>query len=124
MEALLITWTNDQLTYPCSLDTPGRTTANYLKELWQERDNGCLQCLVVSICCSHYSKDLSDLRVHVFKRDNSLFGVSGTVNRAGIKEVTYQLYYPVGTQQPAWDLVKSGRLSLAARRESYKAVFN
>ena len=60
----------------------------------------------------------------MFKRNNSLFQVLGTVKRAGIKEVTYQLYYPIGTQQPAWDLVKPGRVSLTDRRDSYKALIN
>ncbi|KAI1056591.1 hypothetical protein LB507_001442 [Fusarium sp. FIESC RH6] len=41
-----------------------------------------------------------------------------------LEPTTYQLYYPVGTPRPAWDLVKPGRVSLSGRREDHKVRIN
>ncbi|KAH6977872.1 heterokaryon incompatibility protein-domain-containing protein [Fusarium venenatum] len=101
MEVPLIAWSTNSVSQSCWLNTPRMKKARPMDDIRREADDGCLQC--------------------VLKQDNGLLWVIGTDKQSGFghKDVTYQLYYPIGTQRPEWNFVKPGRISPRSRQEEY-----
>ncbi|KAF4439744.1 hypothetical protein F53441_12489 [Fusarium austroafricanum] len=123
MQIPTITWPDSPQSHSCWFNTLQTTKSRSIEEIHKEGEKGCHRCILVYLTCSRYIGSRCDLDIRVVKQDNGLFWVIGTERSgAGLPPITYQLYNSVGTQRPAWELVKPGRVSSAGRREEYRAL--
>lgn len=122
----LLTWSDNTPGHVCRYDTCQEVKARSIEEVHVEAKKGCCRCVLIHLSCSRYLASDCDLEIIVVKQDDNLFWLCITERASGYNRdcITIQLYYTVRTPQPAWNLVKPGRLSTSGRRESYKALLD